>query len=72
VLYTIWFVYAILRYTILRLVLWPPIFSALITGYCIIRKYGSDLKGVLIAIVAAIFTYVFTIKLSGRSPGMPD
>jgi hypothetical protein len=44
----------------------------LITGYCIIRKYGSDLKGVLIAIVAAIFTYVFTIKLSGRSPGMPD
>jgi hypothetical protein len=72
VLYTIWFVYAILRYTILRLVLWTPIFSALITGYCIIRKYGSDLKGVLIAIVAAIFTYVFTIKLSGRSPGMPD
>jgi len=70
--YTIYLVYTTIRAAILTLILWIPIFSAFITGYCIIRKYGLDWGYILIAIVATIATYLLTIKLSGRSPGMPD
>ena len=70
-LYTVYMVYATLRYAILRIILWMPIFLALFTGFCIVKKYGSDFGGISIAIVATIATYFLTIKLSGRSPGMP-
>ena len=72
ILYTIGMVYMILRYTILRLILWMPICLALFTGFCIIKRYGTDLGGTSIAIVATIATYFLAIYLSGRSPGMPS
>ena len=71
-LYTICAVYAILRYAIIRVVLWMPLYLALGTGFYIIKKYGSDLGGILIAIGVTVATYFLTIILSGRSPGMPD
>ncbi|HEY8688983.1 MAG TPA: hypothetical protein VIM07_07090 [Chitinophagaceae bacterium] len=70
-LYSIGMAYIIFRYTILRLVLWMPIFIALFSGFSIVYKYGSDWKYITIAIIATVATYLIAVYLSGRSPGMP-
>ena len=70
-LYTLGFLFMVLRYVVLRIILWLPIFTSLITGYCIFKKYGTRSNMVLIEIAAVLLTYFFTVKISGKSPQMP-
>jgi len=70
-LFTIGFPYMVLRYAILTLILWMPIFTSLFTGFCIIIKYGEHSHKVLIAIFSTIVTYFLTTKLTGKNLGLP-
>jgi hypothetical protein len=70
-LYTIGIIYGTLRFAILRIVLWMPIFIAFFNGYCILKKYGTGASGILLSSGTVIITYFIVIKFSGRSPGMP-
>jgi hypothetical protein len=70
-LYTIGMVYMVLRFSILRIVLWLPIFVAFFSGYCILNKYGTGATNVIVSIAAAILSYFIVIRFSGKSPGMP-
>jgi len=71
-LYTVGTLYGILRYAIIRLFLWTPMFLALFTGFCISKRYGTSTGMNAISSVAAIATYWLTTYLTGRSPGMPS
>jgi len=70
-LYTVYLIYGTLRFAILRIILWMPIFAAFFNCYCILKKYGLGPMNIVLAIAAGVLTYFIVIIFSGGSPGMP-
>lgn len=65
---TIYQFYSFIRYALIQIVLLLPFIIALFTADSIEIKYGKTPRNITIAIVAAVFTYIFIRMISGKSP----
>ena len=64
--------YSIIRYFILRLLLWLPFLIAFFNSLLIVEKYGYDKNVIFIGSITSIINYYFIIKLSGKTPEISD
>ena len=64
--------YSIIRYFILRVILWLPFLIAYFNGMCIVKKYGNHGNVLIIVYISCVAVYYFIIKLSGKTPEISD